>query len=107
MSPVRVPGHPAGHGYPGTGGLNAVRIDIDLLAWTRLLTLTGALAKAEPRALRHAVFHVGAKLVRGQRRRHLKFPTSWPGPGRPSSASDAVPVVDPVLVTLCGTIRIP
>ncbi len=61
-----------------TAWCHAVTIGTDLLAWTRLLTLTGALTKAEPRTLRYALFHVGAKLVRGQRRRHLKFPTTWP-----------------------------
>ncbi len=61
-----------------TAWCHAVAIGTDLLAWTRLLTLTGALAKAEPKRLRYALFHVGAKLVRGGRRRHLKIPTSWP-----------------------------
>ncbi len=61
-----------------TAWCNAVAIGIDLLAWTRLLTLTGHLAKAEPRTLRYALFHVGAKLVRGQRRRNLQFPITWP-----------------------------
>lgn len=56
----------------------AVAIGIDLLAWTRLLTLDGNLAKAEPATLRYRLLHVGARIVRGQRRRHLKIPTTWP-----------------------------
>lgn len=53
-------------------------IGIDLLAWTRLLALDGDLAKAEPGTLRYRLLHVGARIVRGQRRRHLKIPTTWP-----------------------------
>lgn len=50
----------------------------DLLAWMRLLTLTGDLAKAEPKTLRYRLLHVAARLVRGQRRRKIRIPTTWP-----------------------------
>ena len=61
-----------------TAWCHAVAIGIDLLAWTRLLALDGELAKAEPGTLRYRLLHVGARIVRGQRRRHLKIPTTWP-----------------------------
>ena len=40
-------------------------IAADLVAWLRLLALTGDLAKAEPKALRYKVLHVPARLARG------------------------------------------
>lgn len=56
-------------------------IAADLVAWTRLLALTGdakVLAVCEPKALRYRFLHVPARLVNGQRRRRLKIPESWP-----------------------------
>ena len=61
-----------------TAWCQAVAIACDLLAWARLLALDGQLATAEPATLRYRVLHVAARLVRGQRRRHLKIPPSWP-----------------------------
>lgn len=55
-----------------------VAIAADLIAWLRLLALTGPLATAEPKALRYRLFHVPARLVRTGRRRHLRIPTTWP-----------------------------
>jgi hypothetical protein len=57
------------------------QIAADLVSWTRLLALTGqakALAACEPKALRYRLLHVPARLVHGQRRRHLRVPESWP-----------------------------
>jgi len=53
-------------------------IAADLIAWLRLLALTGDLAKAEPKALRYRLMHVPARLTRGARRRRLRLPKSWP-----------------------------
>jgi hypothetical protein len=50
----------------------------DLLAWLRLLCLTGELAKAEPKTLRYRLLHVAARLVRGQRKRKIRIPPAWP-----------------------------
>jgi hypothetical protein len=50
----------------------------DLVAWLQLLALDGDLAKIEPKALRFNILHVPARLSRGSRRRHLRFPASWP-----------------------------
>jgi hypothetical protein len=61
--------------------LMLTQIAADLTAWTRLLALTGdaeALAACEPKALRYRMLHVPARLARGQRRRHLRIPKSWP-----------------------------
>ena len=72
-----------GH-LPGTGmALNqawicAAQIGIDLLCWLRLLCLDGALARAEPKTLRYRLLHTAARLTRGQRRRKLKIPATWP-----------------------------
>ncbi len=51
--------------------LTAVAIAADLIAWLRLLALTGQLATAEPKALRYRLLHVPARLTRNARRRHF------------------------------------
>ena len=53
-------------------------IAADLIAWLRLLALTGDLAKAEPKALRYKLLHVPARLTHGGRRRRLRLPKTWP-----------------------------
>ncbi len=53
-------------------------ISADLIAWLRLLGLTGDLATAEPKKLRYRLLHVPARLTRGGRRRRLRLPKSWP-----------------------------
>jgi hypothetical protein len=50
----------------------------DLLCWTKLICLTGELAKAEPKRLRQRLLHIAAKLVRHGRRTHLKLDRDWP-----------------------------
>lgn len=61
-----------------TGWLLAVQIAADLIAWLRLLGLHGALARAEPKALRYRLLHVPARLTRTGCRRRLRFPATWP-----------------------------
>ena len=61
--------------------LTLVMVAADLIAWTRLLTLTGdaaALATCEPKALRYRLLHVPARLTRSGRRRRLRVPDTWP-----------------------------
>ena len=56
----------------------------DLIAWTRLLALTGdakALAGCEPKALRYRLLHVPARLTHGSRQRRLRIPETWPWAG--------------------------
>jgi hypothetical protein len=61
-----------------TAWLSVVMIAADLVAWLRPLALTGALATAEPKALRYRLLHVPARLTRSARRRHLRIPATWP-----------------------------
>jgi Transposase DDE domain group 1 len=51
-----------------------------LLAWLQLPAPGGDLAKAEPKTLRYRILHTAARLTRGQRRRHLAIPATWPWP---------------------------
>lgn len=56
-------------------------IAADLVAWTRLLALTGeakTLAACEPKALRYRFLHVPARLTHNARQRRLRIPESWP-----------------------------
>ncbi len=55
--------------------LLATQIAADLIAWTRLLAMTGdatVLATCEPKALRYRFLHVPARLTRSARRRRLR-----------------------------------
>ena len=61
-----------------TAWLSAVAIAADLVAWLRLLALTGPLATAEPKALCYRLLHVPARLTRSARRRNLRLPANWP-----------------------------
>ena len=56
----------------------AATIAADLLCWLRLLCLGPALADAEPKTLRYRLLHTAARIVRGQRKRKIKIPESWP-----------------------------
>ncbi len=58
--------------------LLAVGMACDLLAWLRLLCLSGDLAAAEPKTLRYRLLHTAARLVRGRRRRTIRIPETWP-----------------------------
>jgi hypothetical protein len=61
-----------------TAWCQAASIACDLLAWFRLLALDGDLAKAEPKTLRYKILHTAGRIAKGQRRRHLRIPPSWP-----------------------------
>jgi Transposase DDE domain group 1 len=50
----------------------------DLLTWMKLTCLTGKLATAERKRLRHRLLHVAGKLVRHSRRTQLKLDHDWP-----------------------------
>jgi Transposase DDE domain group 1 len=58
----------------------------DLLCWTKLICVTGDLAKAEPKRLRQRLLHVAAKLVRHGRRTQLKLDRDWPWSKAPAAA---------------------
>ncbi len=55
-----------------------VGLACDLLAWTRMLLLDGALAVAEPKLLRYRLLHVAARLTRSARRLRLRIDRNWP-----------------------------
>ena len=54
----------------------AAAIAADLIAWLQLVALDGELALAK--RLRDRLLHTSARLVRGQRRRRLRIPATWP-----------------------------
>jgi DDE family transposase len=56
----------------------AAGIAADLLCWLLLLCLDGPLAKAEPKTLRYRLLHTAARIVRGQRKRKIRIPDTWP-----------------------------
>lgn len=56
----------------------AVAIACDLLCWTRLLLLDGALAVAEPQTLRYRLLHTGARIIKSARKQILRIPQTWP-----------------------------
>ena len=62
---------------------NAVWLELvlaaqDLTCWTQALLLAGALAVAEPKALRYRLLHVAARILRHARRVILRLQASWP-----------------------------
>ena len=50
----------------------------DLLTWTKLICLTGELATAEPKRLRHRLLHTAGRVVRHGRRTRLRLQADWP-----------------------------
>ena len=56
----------------------AVLIAGDLLAWTRMICLSGELAKAGPKRLRYTLLHVAGVVVCSARRRSLRIAAGWP-----------------------------
>lgn len=49
-----------------------------LVRWFQMLCLTGALAVAQPKALRWGLWHTPARLVHGARRRVVRILDGWP-----------------------------
>jgi hypothetical protein len=58
--------------------LTTALIAHDLLAWTRLVALTGDLARAEPKRLRYCLLHAAGVIVRTARRTRLRLAAGWP-----------------------------
>ncbi len=58
--------------------LTVTALACDLRAWLQLLGCQGDMARATPKTLRYRLLHVPAAVVRGQRRRRLKIPRTWP-----------------------------
>jgi hypothetical protein len=60
---------------------------IDLLAWTQMLLLDGALAVAEPKTLRYRLLHVAARITRSTRQTRLRIAFMSPRWGQISGPS--------------------
>jgi hypothetical protein len=58
--------------------LYLVLIAHDLMRWAQTLLLSGELAKAEPKRLRHRLLHVAARLAFHGRRARLRLQHGWP-----------------------------
>lgn len=58
--------------------LQLVLIAQDLMAWSQRLCFTGALAVAEPKRLRHRVFHAAATVAHTGRQTIVRFQHTWP-----------------------------
>ena len=71
----------------------AVAIAVDLIAWLQLIGLNGDLALAEPKRLRYRVLHTAARLTRGQRRRRLRIPATWPWATQITAAFDRIAAI--------------
>lgn len=63
-----------------------VAMAVDLLAWLRHLALDGDLTEADPETLRYRLLHTAARITRGQRRRWLNIPATWPWAGQLAAA---------------------
>jgi hypothetical protein len=58
--------------------LTVTALACDLRAWLQLLACDSEMAAATPKTLRYRFPHVPAVIVRGQRKRRLKIPLTWP-----------------------------
>jgi Transposase DDE domain group 1 len=58
--------------------LQLVLIAQDLMAWSQRLCFHGALAVAEPKRLRHRVFHAAATIAHTGRQTVVRFQHTWP-----------------------------
>jgi hypothetical protein len=61
-----------------TAWLQLVLVAHDLLAWTRLLTLDGELATAEPKRLRYCLFHTAGNIITTGRQHICRLAANWP-----------------------------
>jgi len=58
--------------------LELVLTGCDLVAWTKMLLLTGELAACEPKRLRYRLLRVAGRIVRHARGLRLRLPRGWP-----------------------------
>ena len=61
--------------------LGVVCFAADLVRWFQLLCLSGAMATAEPKALRWGIWHTPARVVRRARRSVVRILDDWPHAG--------------------------
>ena len=58
--------------------LQLVLLALDLVGWAQALLLDGALAMAEPKALRYRLWHAAGRISRHARRLRLRLQRTWP-----------------------------
>jgi len=63
-----------------------VSLACELLAWTQLITLTGAARRWEPKRLRLRIFSVAGRLASSGRRLRLRLAERWPWSGEITAA---------------------
>jgi hypothetical protein len=63
-----------------------VALACELLAWTRLLALTGTARRWEPKRLRLRLLAVAGRLARSGRRLRLRLAARWPWAGEITTA---------------------
>nr|WP_233512330.1 transposase [Micromonospora deserti] len=83
---------------PGNTGANTTTDHLDVLeeAITQIPAvhaLDGDLARAEPKRLRYRILHTTTRLARGQRRRWLRIPSSWPWAGQLTTAFNRIAAI--------------
>ena len=67
--------------------LELVLLGCDLVAWTKMLLLTGTdLAHCEPKRLRYRLLHVAGRIVSHARDVRLRLPRAWPWAGTLATA---------------------
>jgi hypothetical protein len=66
--------------------LQLVLLAHDLIAWTKRLLLSGALARCEPKTLRYRILHTAARLVFHARTATLRLTSTWPWSERLAAA---------------------
>ena len=71
----------------------AAAIAADLISWLQILALDGELARAEPKRLRYRLLHTAGRLTRGQRRRWLRIPSTWPWATQITAAFDRIAAI--------------
>nr|MDQ2710446.1 IS1380 family transposase [Actinomycetota bacterium] len=74
----------------------AASIAADLIAWLRLLALPAPLKACEPKALRYRFLTVPARLTHSARRRHLRYPRTWPWAQEIVAAFTAIRTLTPL-----------
>jgi len=67
------------HGYlKNEAWLELVLMGCDLVAWTRMLLLSGTrMAKAEPKSLRYRLFHVAGRVLVGSGQLRIRLQRDW------------------------------
>jgi hypothetical protein len=73
--------------------LTAALIAHDLLAWTRLITLDGEIAAAEPKRLRYCLLHTAGIIAHSGHRTRLRLAATWPWVNQLAAAFQRVQLV--------------